>query len=335
MSLLVCYANTRQDDGGGLTRNYSCSHLSPQIVHILPEATHVLEDVTEFPLAATLLLAGLLLAYAFEVLPGHIPHDHVRPSSTAELTNTISPPANSSTLVLVQPNPFHPPVLMAVPSAATAPESSPPKSAGEGAAVDAEMGKMEITSTRAAVESIEFGCVAHSIILGLSLGLQRELSTATNLLIVFLLHQWLEAICLSHLIASLNRRLEALIMCTLTVLSNCNCNSKGGRFGVHEYIRTYTHTYLHTYLHTYTHTHTHTYIHTVIAEQVTELEEHRVPNLSTLSYALSPSLTNISTTSVKMSVMDCSDYSTPGEMLAEAIEYPCAFVNMEGCNYWG
>jgi hypothetical protein len=70
----------------------------------------------------------------------------------------------------------------------------------------------------------------------------------------------------------------------------------------------------------------------VIAEHVPELEEDRARNLSTLSYALSPSLTNISTTSVKMSVMDCSDYSTPGEMLAEAIEYPCAFVNMEGCN---
>jgi zinc transporter 1/2/3 len=79
------------------------------------------------------------------------------------------------------------------------------------------MSKMEITSTTAAVESIEFGCVAHSIILGLSLGLQGELSTATNLLIVFLLHQLLEAICLSHLIASLQNRMEMIIMCTLTV----------------------------------------------------------------------------------------------------------------------
>lgn len=83
--------------------------------------------------------------------------------------------------------------------------------------VNAEMSKMEITSTTAAVESIEFGCVAHSIILGLSLGLQGELSTATNLLIVFLLHQLLEAICLSHLIASLQNRMEMIIMCTLTV----------------------------------------------------------------------------------------------------------------------
>jgi len=42
------------------------SMLSVAIVHIIPEAGHVLERVTEFPLAATLCLGGICLAYALE-----------------------------------------------------------------------------------------------------------------------------------------------------------------------------------------------------------------------------------------------------------------------------
>jgi zinc transporter 1/2/3 len=74
-----------------------------------------------------------------------------------------------------------------------------------------------ISSSTSAIESIEVGCVAHSIILGITLGLQTDLRTASVLLAVFLLHQLLEALCLSHLIASLKNRTEICIMFCLTV----------------------------------------------------------------------------------------------------------------------
>jgi len=85
--------------------------------------------------------------------------------------------------------------------------------------VDVKSGKTAITASKLDVESIEFECVAHSIVLGLTLGLQPDLTSAITLLIVFLLHQTLEAICLSHLIASLENPTEAMTMCIVTTCS--------------------------------------------------------------------------------------------------------------------
>ena len=54
--------------------------------------------------------------------------------------------------------------------------------------------------------------------------------------------------------------------------------------------------------------------------------------------AVSPSFTNCtntsvqSSTSVTLNVLDCSAYSSPEEMLAQDIEYPCVFKGLEGCN---
>ena len=84
---------------------------------------------------------------------------------------------------------------------------------------DVESGKMSIMATRGTVESMEFGCVAHSVVLGLALGLQTNLYNATILLIVFIFHQLLESMCLSHLIASLENRTEAFIMVVVTTWS--------------------------------------------------------------------------------------------------------------------
>ena len=58
-----------------------------------------------------------------------------------------------------------------------------------------------IASSRLAVESMEMGCVLHSIILGIALGMQTQTRTASVLLAVFLVHQLLEALSLGHLIA--------------------------------------------------------------------------------------------------------------------------------------
>jgi len=91
--------------------------------------------------------------------------------------------------------------------------------AGEPLATDVESGKMSITASKGTVQSLEFGCVAHSIVLGMALGLQTNLHTATILLIVFIFHQLLESMCLSHLIASLESRTEAFIMVVMTTWS--------------------------------------------------------------------------------------------------------------------
>ena len=48
---------------------------------------------------------------------------------------------------------------------------------------DVETGSLAITSTRVVVESMEVGCVAHSVVLGLTLGLQKEVEPASILLV--------------------------------------------------------------------------------------------------------------------------------------------------------
>merc|ERR1719163_2302848 len=54
-----------------------------------------------------------------------------------------------------------------------------------------------------AVHSMEIGCISHSIVLGIALGLQTSQDTVVLLLVVFLFHQAMEGACLSSLIASL------------------------------------------------------------------------------------------------------------------------------------
>jgi len=193
--------------------------ISVAVVHILPEAAHELESVTAYPLAGTLVLVGVMVAYAFATLTGGEPHDHLLPlaQSTA---NVQAPPK----MVMMQPQSHHMQgQMMMAPGQVqmTSPYGMPVVGTAFGAdvPVDVESGKTAITASKLAVESIEFGCVAHSVVLGLTLGLQTDLNSAITLLIVFLLHQTLEAICLSHLIASLENRTEAMVMCIVTTCS--------------------------------------------------------------------------------------------------------------------
>jgi len=200
--------------------------LSVAIVHIMPEAAHNLESVTDYPLAGTLVLLGMFVAYAFEALSGGQPHDHVQVAAPPISENARAPSmmhqpvqhqpaqlaghsgmAASASQMIMVPGPMRympGPMVMGTAFGANKP-------------VDVETDKM--TVSRLAVESMEMGCVAHSVVLGLSLGLQTELNSAIILFIVLLLHQTLEAICLSHLIASLENRTEAIIMCVMTTCS--------------------------------------------------------------------------------------------------------------------
>lgn len=156
--------------------------LSVAIVHILPEAGHSLEKVTAYPLAATFFLLGVMLAYALETLSRGHSHDQVNEETTSpsgqELTNA---PASCERMCCK-----------------TAPIST-------------------ISSSKLAVESIELGCSVHCILLGLSLGLQTEMANAVVLFAVMVIHQFLEAACLGHLLASLASRTETIALCLLIV----------------------------------------------------------------------------------------------------------------------
>ena len=69
----------------------------------------------------------------------------------------------------------------------------------------------------AAVMTMNCGCVTHCLALGVTVGMQTEYASAVMLLLVIMLCQLLEGICLSHLIASLTSRTVKLVLCTLTV----------------------------------------------------------------------------------------------------------------------
>ena len=188
--------------------------LSVAIVHIHPESSHALASVTPFPLGGTLMLIGMVLAYNLEVLFGGEGHDHVKTQEAAPAQNrevALSPPLF----------PIQGPVHM-LPTVQFPGQRIPIFGAAFGTvpASDAESGAPNaISSSKIAVESMEVGCVAHSIVLGIALGLQTNMRVATVLLIVFVLHQLLEAICLSHLIASLKSRTQQLCFCAATILS--------------------------------------------------------------------------------------------------------------------
>jgi len=177
------------------------------------------------------LAVGTLLAYAVETLAGGEPHDHLHcddqvssieqpKSATASQMNQMPGHVMHSQGQIVHPQGqmMYPQSQMMMPPGGVMAVGNA-FGADEAVASDVESGAKAIKSSRLTVESIEFGCVAHSVVLGLTLGLQTDLDGAITLLIVFLLHQALEAICLSHLIASLENRFEAIIMCVLTTSS--------------------------------------------------------------------------------------------------------------------
>jgi len=194
--------------------------LSIAVVHILPEANHVLETKTAYPIAAALFLLGLLLSFMIEVLSGGQSHDHVEPSSQP-MHQILSPsdpcpcklcPCETSTSMQDHP--------VGVPASIhPKPQLSSSFVMGSrfGAGDEEQESVTAISSSSATVKKIEFGCVAHSIILGITLGLQTEKKNASLLLIVGLLCSLSEALCLSHLLASLHNRCEMFFMFGCTV----------------------------------------------------------------------------------------------------------------------
>jgi len=222
--------------------------ISVAIVHILAEAAHSIAAWTNYPLSAALVLGGIVLAYCFEVLSGgdgcknECEHDQVdvdtappavQPAMTGALAHVIgcncTACSDDSTKAARGPG-QHAPLTSGVKLGAPmvnnyAGGAIIAHGASFGAhppAVDVESEeahRVVIASSRLAVESMEIGCVLHSIILGIALGMQTQTRTASVLLAVFLVHQLLEALSLGHLIASLQHRTEAMVMIALTAAS--------------------------------------------------------------------------------------------------------------------
>jgi len=84
---------------------------------------------------------------------------------------------------------------------------------------DEDSALMKTNTPARAVHSVEIGCIAHSIVLGIALGIQSDQQTATLLLIVFLIHQAMECLCLSSLIASLKNRTAQIFFIVATAVS--------------------------------------------------------------------------------------------------------------------
>ncbi len=175
-----------------ILRSFSAgSMVSVAIVHILAEAGHA-NFGTLFPVPETLLTLGMLLSWAFSVLPDH---DHAHAHGT--------PPSDVEGTLGTQMQPMK----------------------GNDATTDEEAGGRPgpagptVHTSRLAVESLEIGCVSHSLILGITLGLQTSVTNATVLLIVFSLHNGLEALCLGHLFAGLQNRTEQVLMVVFTSVS--------------------------------------------------------------------------------------------------------------------
>jgi hypothetical protein len=64
-----------------------------------------------------------------------------------------------------------------------------------------------------------FALCAHSIVLGISLGLTTDRSSVSLIMIVFVIHQLLEALCISHSIGHIDVVFEKIVAWTLMVLS--------------------------------------------------------------------------------------------------------------------
>ena len=171
--------------------------VSVAVVHILAEAGHA-NWGTLFPVPETLFTLGVLLAWAFSVLPGH---NHAHPADgnpSSERTGDAERTIGTQMQQLKCND-----------------AGSGAEEAGTSAATP-EPGGSVVTTSRVAIESLEIGCVSHSLILGITLGLQASVTNATVLLIVFSLHNFLEALCLGHLFASLQSRTEQVLMVLLT-----------------------------------------------------------------------------------------------------------------------
>jgi len=166
--------------------------ISVAIVHILSEAAHQLEFVTPYPLAGTIFLIGCLFAYAFDIFSSGPPSDHAEDSHQGQELTTVSTTSDGCVVP---------------------PRCCPQPNTDKLTLTD----NLALTSSKLSVEGIEFGCSVHCFLLGLSLGMQTNMSSAIVLFVVMVIHQMLEAACLGHLLASLKSRTEGVVLCLLII----------------------------------------------------------------------------------------------------------------------
>ncbi|KAJ1495277.1 ZIP zinc transporter-domain-containing protein [Baffinella frigidus] len=195
--------------------------LSLALVHILPEASHKLEAVTPYPLAGTLLAVGVFLSYAVQLAFHRSPQDpavslpkdaelgHAHPIGAYPIGAPWAPTAS----------PF-PPSHGAPTASPFPPNGGGPQCcsypAGTGAAPSSGD---NVSSDKVVILSMEAGCIVHSVIIGLALGLAGEYNTAAVLLAVLSIHQFLEGLCLGYLVSGLASQVEKVAAVVFTTLS--------------------------------------------------------------------------------------------------------------------
>ena len=217
--------------------------LSVSISHIFPEASEVMTTVTNVPLGAFLFLIGILLMYGLDLLSRKHIHDHeeVRSVGVAEAPAASDGCAESGNAQFFGPQP-----VMSVPNGAMSHSGMPEQHFGPTTTSQTGMvfrpsqgmpimgsafGAKGTGCDEMSVQEKMCGCVfhkqvmmaftlsAHSIVLGISLGLSMDRKSIILVLIVFVIHQLLEAMCVSHTIGSLHVPQEKIIAWIMIVFS--------------------------------------------------------------------------------------------------------------------
>jgi len=192
--------------------------LSLAVVHIGPEAAHKLEKITPFPLAGTLMAVGVLISYVFQLVFHHAPHDReakVLPDvESAGPVKTLLPMGAVTLPVVGAPMPMMDPGATGMVHQCCS------------CAVGSETGSTTFQVSgddrvpdEIVIRSMEAGCIVHSLILGLALGLEPNFNTGVILFTVFSVHQFLEGLALGYLISGIKSSLEKICAVVLTMVS--------------------------------------------------------------------------------------------------------------------
>jgi zinc transporter ZupT len=217
--------------------------LSVSIAHIFPEASEVMTTVTNVPLGAFIFLIGILLMYGLDLLSRKHIHDHeeVRSVAVAEAPDACDGCAESGNSQFFVPQPVMSVSNGAMPHSGMPEQHFGPTTTSQTGMVFRPSQGMSIMGSafgakgtvfdKMSVEEKMCGCVyhkqmmmaftlsAHSIVLGISLGLSMDRKSIILVLIVFVIHQLLEAMCVSHTIGSLHVPQEKIIAWILIVFS--------------------------------------------------------------------------------------------------------------------
>lgn len=187
--ILAARARSLDSPFARITRAFSGGViLALALVHIVPESLHMTESLIPlsqnhhgaYPIGGVMILAGILLMYfTEEVLSNVLHHDH----------NCIRTPSVSHASSLKDP-----PVTLETPSSHTHECSNPALRTWSQAPISSNW------KSQSTAYSMELGCVFHSVLIGLGLGvIVNDRHQAIALTIALCFHQFLEGVSLGSI----------------------------------------------------------------------------------------------------------------------------------------